>query len=77
MSRGDYIGMICQTEVVIGTKIDDRMRFAVVFDNRARVGCGKHFRLIEFAGPPAIAHPFGKCGGSLKRILRFFREESC
>src|SRR5689334_2972493 len=48
---------------------------AVVINGGARIGRREHFRLIEFACPRAIAHPFGECGRSLKRVLSFSCEK--
>ena len=35
---GDDFGMIGESEIIVGTKIDDRLRLAVILDRRSRIG---------------------------------------
>ena len=44
---GDDFGVIGQSEIIVGTKIDDRVRLAVVMDRGPRIGCRQHFRLVQ------------------------------
>jgi hypothetical protein len=46
MGRGDDIRMVGQTEVIVGAKIDDALRLAVVSDGGAGIRTGEQFRLI-------------------------------
>src|SRR5438552_15325421 len=67
--------MVRQTEIIIRTKIDDGLRFAVVSNAGAGVRTGEQFRLIQFDRPRAGLHPGAETWRSLQRVAAFAREE--
>src|SRR6266496_1270856 len=73
--RSDDLGMIGQAEVIVGAKIDDALRSAVVSNSGAGVCTGEQFRLIQFDRPRAGLHPGGETWRSLQRVAAFAREE--
>src|SRR5437870_12645431 len=73
--RRDDLGMIGEAEIIVGTKIDDGLRFAVVSNAGAGVRTGEQFRLIQFNRPRAGLHPGGETWRSLQRVAAFTREE--
>src|SRR5256885_13654174 len=75
MGRGDDIRMVGQTEIIIGAKIDDALRLAVVSDGGAGVRTGEQFRLIQFNRPRAGLHPSSEAGRGLQWVAAFAREE--
>ncbi len=72
---GDDLGVIREPEVIVGAKIDHRLRLAVVGDAGASLGRGAHFRLVEFDGPRACFHPTRETCGDLQRVAAFTREK--
>src|ERR1044071_9374207 len=75
MRGRDDLGMISQSEIIVGAKINDSLRSAVVSDGRARFSRGAHFRFVELHGPRACFHPTGKTGRRLEWVAAFAREE--
>src|SRR5438309_6685522 len=75
MGRGDDIRMVGQTEIIVGAKIDDALRLAVVSDAGAGVRTGEQFRLIQFNRPRAGLHPGGETWRGLQWVAAFAREE--
>ena len=57
--------MIRQAEVIVGTEIDDGVRFAVIGDGGARIRGGEQLRLVEFDRPCPGLHPFRETGRCL------------
>ena len=68
---GDDFGMICQPEIIVGTKVDHRTRPAVVIDGRARIGTGEQLRFVKFHREFGLSHPMRESGRRLERITRF------
>src|SRR5882672_4570869 len=62
---GNDFGMICQAEVIVGTKVDHRARPAVVIDGRARVGTSEQLRFVKFYREPSLSHPMRESGRRL------------
>src|SRR5437870_6418020 len=75
MGRGDDIRMVGQTEIIVGAKIDDALRLAVVSDGSAGIRAGEQFRLIQFNRPRAGLHPGGETWRGLQRVAAFTRQE--
>ncbi len=71
----DDFGMIGQAEVVVGAKINHRLRPAVVGDGGARFRRRPHLRFVKFDRPRSRLHPASKAGRRLEWIARFGREE--
>src|SRR4249920_1303428 len=63
--------MICQPEIIVGTKVDYRARPAVVVDGRASVRTGEQLRFVKFHRERGLSHPMRESGGRLERIARF------
>src|SRR3954466_15160531 len=63
--------MICQPEIIVGTKVDHRARSTVVIDRRACVGTGEELRFVKFHREGGLSHPMCESGGRLERIARF------
>src|SRR5205823_13565698 len=72
---GDDFGMICQAEIIVGTKVDHRTRPAVVIDGRARIGTGEQLRFVKFHRERCLSHPMRESGRRLERITRFMRQK--
>ena len=75
MRSGDDFGMIRETEIIVGAKINDRARLAVVLDRGARIRRGQQFRLVKRGSPQAGAVPLGEGGRRFERILAVANEE--
>src|SRR5947207_13196915 len=75
MGRGDDIRMVGQTEIIVGAKIDDALRLAVVSDGSAGIRAGEQFRLIQFDRPRAGLHPGGETWRGLQWVAAFAREK--
>src|SRR5437762_11732080 len=75
MGGGDDVRMIGQTEIIVGAKINDALRLAVVSNAGAGVRTGEQFRLIQFDRPRAGLHPGAETWRSLQRVAAFAREE--
>ena len=73
--RGDDLGMIGQAEVIVGAKVDHRLRLPAVGDGGASFGGGAHFGLVKFHRPRSGLHPAGETGGRLERVAPFAGEE--
>ncbi len=73
--RGDDLGMIGQAKVVVGTKVDHRLRLPGVGDGGAGFSGRAHFRLVQFHRPRPGLHPAGETGGRLKWVAPFTGEE--
>src|SRR5580704_9326046 len=71
----NYLGMIRETEIIIRTKIDDRMRLTVVGDGRSGVGWAKHFRFVKWRCPCLLTHPVRETRRSLERVVAFAGSE--
>src|SRR4051794_12206984 len=46
LSGGNHLGVIGEAKIIIGTKVDDRVRLALVFQGGTSVRTGEHLRLI-------------------------------
>src|SRR5262249_9473071 len=75
MGNGDDLWMISEAKIIVGAKINDRARPAIVINYCARLGAGEQFRLIELNCPRASLHPTGKARRSFQRIAAFTRDE--
>src|SRR2546423_10757101 len=75
MGGDDDIRMVGQTEIIVGAKIDNTLRLAVVSNAGAGVRTGEQFRLIQFDRPRAGLHPGGETWRSLQWVAAFAREE--
>src|SRR5882762_769751 len=75
MGRGDDTRMVGQTKIIVGAKIDDALRLAVVSDGSAGIRPGEQFRLIQFDRPRAGLHPGGETWRGLQWVAAFAREE--
>src|SRR4051794_36699014 len=47
LSGGNHLGVIGKAKIIIGTKVDDRVRLALVFQGGTRVRTSQHLRLIQ------------------------------
>ena len=65
----DHFRMIGQPEIVVGAKVDHRLRFAAVFDRSPHVRTAQHARLVEFRFPRAGLPPFRKAGRRLQQTV--------
>ena len=75
MRGGDDLGMIGQAEVIVGTKINDRMGFPPVIQRRAGLGGTEQLRLVQFDGPLRGAMPFREDRRRLQRVFAVADEE--
>ena len=66
---GNDFRMVREAEVVVGTEIDDRVRFSTVVQGGARFRGGEHLRLVKFDGPFARLMPFRENRRRLQRVL--------
>src|SRR5438309_6820158 len=71
----DYLGVIGKTEIIVGAKINDRLRLTTITNGGASVGGSQEFWLIQLDRPRANSHPVGKTWRGLKRIIGLAREE--
>ena len=67
----DDLRMVRQAEIIIGAKVDDRFRLALVLNRGARIGRAEHVRLIKLAAQAISlrrhsAKPAGGASGSLR-----------
>src|ERR1041385_5041473 len=69
MSGGDYFRMIRQAEVVVGTEVDDRVRFAAVVKDGARFRRPEQLRLVQFDRPLTGLMPFRENRRRMKWIF--------
>ena len=65
----DHFRVIGQTQIVVGTEIDDRMRFAVVVKRGPRFGRAEELRLVQLDGPLPDMVPSREGRGRFQRIL--------
>ena len=72
---GDDFTMICQPEIIVGTKVDHRARPTVVIDSCAHVGTGKQLWFIEFHRELGLSHPMRESGRRLEWITRLLCQE--
>src|SRR5213595_279928 len=71
----DYFGVIGKAEIIVGAKINDRLRLTTITNGGTSVSAGKEFWLIQLDRPRANSHPISKTWRSLKRIIGLAREE--
>jgi hypothetical protein len=67
--------MIGKTEIIVGTKINDRLRLTTITNGGTSVSAGQEFWLIQLDRPRAHSHPIGKTWRGLKRIIGLACEE--
>src|SRR6185312_6495671 len=72
---GDYLGVIGKTEIIVGAKINDRLRLTTITNGGTSVSGGQEFWLIQLDRPRANSHPIGKTWRGLKRIVGLARKE--
>ena len=76
VGRGNHFRVIGQAEVIVGAKIDDRLRLAVVLNRSASVGRAEHVGLVKFRGPRyRVPAPFRKAGRWRKWIATLAYDE--
>src|SRR5438105_7656507 len=71
----DYLGVIGKAEIIVGAKINDRLRLTTITNGGTSVSAGQEFWLIQFDRPRANSHPISKTWRGLKRIIGLAREE--
>src|SRR5512133_1107893 len=71
----DYLGVIGKTEIVVGAKINDRLRLTTVANGSTSVSGSQELWLIQLDRPRANSHPIGKTWRGLKRIIGLARKE--
>src|SRR5205807_6851309 len=71
----DYLGVIGKAEIIVGAKINDRLRLTTITNGGTSVSGGQEFWLIQFGRPRANSHPIGKTWRGLKRIIGLARKE--
>jgi hypothetical protein len=71
----DYLGVIGKAEIIVGAKINDRLRLTTITNGGTSVSGGQEFWLIQLDRPRANSHPIGKTWRGLKRIIGLAREE--
>src|SRR6478736_949263 len=71
----DYLGVIGKTEIIVGAKINDRLRLTTITNGGTRVSAGQEFWLIQLDRPRANSHPISKTWRGLKRSIGLAREE--
>src|SRR6266513_639423 len=71
----DYLGVIGKAEIIVGAKIDDRLRLTTITNGGTSVSGGQKFWLIQLDRPRANPHPVSKTWRGLKRIIGLAREE--
>src|SRR6478672_13533085 len=72
---GDYLGVIGKTEIIVGAKINDRLRLTAITNGGTSVSAGQEFWLIQLDRPRANSHPISETWRGLKRIFGLAREE--
>src|SRR2546421_7391603 len=71
----DYLGVIGKTEIIVGAKINDRLRLTTITNGGTSVGGGQEFWLIQLDRPRANSHPISKTWRGLKGIIGLARKE--
>src|SRR6266513_6136483 len=71
----DYLGVICKAEIIVGAKINDRLRLTTITNGGTSVSGVQEFCLIQLDCPRANSHPISKTWRGLKRIIGLAREE--
>src|SRR5258708_19714375 len=71
----DYLGVIGKAEIIVGAKINDRLRLTTITNGGTSVSAGQEFWLIQLDRPRANSHPISKTWRGLKRIIGFAPEE--
>src|SRR2546430_14764639 len=70
----DYLGVIGKAEIIVGGKINDRLRLTTITNGGRSVSGGQEFWLIQLDRPRANSHPISKTWRGLKRLISRFRE---
>src|SRR5256886_14899712 len=65
----DYLGVIGKAEIIVGAKINDRLRLTTITNGSTSVSGGQEFWLIQLDRPRANSHPISKTWRGLQRII--------
>src|SRR5437016_2474803 len=71
----DYLGVIGKAEIIVGAKVNDRLRLTTITNGGTSVSGGQEFWLIQLDRPRANSHPISKTWRGLKWIIGLAREE--
>src|SRR5438874_8573160 len=71
----DYAGVIGKAEIIVGAKLNDRLRLTTITNGGTSVSGGQEFWLIQLDRPRANWHPISKTRLGLKRIISLARKE--
>src|SRR5438045_9050816 len=71
----DYLVVSGKTEIIVGAKINDRLRLTTITNGGTSVSGSQEFWLIQLDRPGANSHPIGKTWRGLKRIIGLARKE--
>src|SRR5436309_15972909 len=71
----DYLGVIGKAEIIVGAKINDRLRLTTITNGGTSVSGGQEFWLIQLDRPGANSHPIGTTWRGLKSLIVLDRKE--